>query len=420
MSVLKHYNTVDGKWDYLVAGPRGPKGDKGDQGVQGIPGEKGEQGIQGAQGIQGPQGIQGQKGDTGEGIKLLGYFDTLVELQSAHPTGSEGDAYLVGSNLYVWSDTSTSWVDTGEVRGPEGPQGPQGPEGPEGPQGIQGIQGIPGEKGEQGIPGTNATSTWGAITGTLSAQTDLNSALNLKADASALAGKENTIAAGLSTQYFKGDKTWATLNSAAVGLGNVNNTSDANKPISTATQTALNAKGNVNGPASVTAGSIAVFNGTTGKLLQGSGNISIDPDYNKIQGVQTLNSIIVPVTEIDEFALRTHPQTLSSKRIDPRVTSAASAASLTPNLNTTDQYTYTALASNLTLNAPTSTPLNGNRILFAIKDNGTSRTLTWNASYAPAGVNMPTSTTAGKWHYIGFIYNSSAAKWHCIASTVEG
>lgn len=35
---------------------------------------------------------------------------------------------------------------------------------------------------------------------------------------------------------------WATLNSSSVGLGNVNNTSDANKPVSTAQQTALNGK----------------------------------------------------------------------------------------------------------------------------------------------------------------------------------
>ena len=40
----------------------------------------------------------------------------------------------------------------------------------------------------------------------------------------------------------RGDKTFATLNKTAVGLGNVDNTSDANKPVSTATQTALDAK----------------------------------------------------------------------------------------------------------------------------------------------------------------------------------
>ena len=54
--------------------------------------------------------------------------------------------------------------------------------------------------------------------------------------------KESAIAAGTTAQYWRGDKSWQTLDKAAVGLGNVDNTSDANKPVSTATQTALNLK----------------------------------------------------------------------------------------------------------------------------------------------------------------------------------
>lgn len=49
----------------------------------------------------------------------------------------------------------------------------------------------------------------------------------------ALDTKENTITAGTTAQYFRGDKTFQTLNKTAVGLSNVDNTSDANKPIST-------------------------------------------------------------------------------------------------------------------------------------------------------------------------------------------
>ena len=60
----------------------------------------------------------------------------------------------------------------------------------------------------------------------------------------ALDGKQATIAAGTTSQYYRGDKTFQTLDKAAVGLSNVDNTSDANKPISTAQQTALNAKAN--------------------------------------------------------------------------------------------------------------------------------------------------------------------------------
>lgn len=55
-------------------------------------------------------------------------------------------------------------------------------------------------------------------------------------------GAEPAIDAGTTGQYWRGDKSWQTLDKASVGLGNVDNTSDANKPISSATQTALNGK----------------------------------------------------------------------------------------------------------------------------------------------------------------------------------
>lgn len=64
-----------------------------------------------------------------------------------------------------------------------------------------------------------------------------------------LAGKEPSITSGTTLQYWRGDKTFQTLDKAAVGLGNVDNTSDANKPVSTATQTALNLKAPVSSPA---------------------------------------------------------------------------------------------------------------------------------------------------------------------------
>ncbi len=62
----------------------------------------------------------------------------------------------------------------------------------------------------------------------------------------ALALKENVIAAGTIGQYWRGDKTWQNLNKAAVGLGNVDNTADADKPLSTADIAALALKANDN------------------------------------------------------------------------------------------------------------------------------------------------------------------------------
>ena len=56
------------------------------------------------------------------------------------------------------------------------------------------------------------------------------------------ATKEPAFAAGTVAQYRRGDKTWQTLDKSAVGLGNVDNTSDAAKPVSTAQLAALSLK----------------------------------------------------------------------------------------------------------------------------------------------------------------------------------
>jgi hypothetical protein len=68
------------------------------------------------------------------------------------------------------------------------------------------------------------------------------------------------------TDYLRGDRTWQTLNNAAVGLSNVDNTSDANKPISSATQSALDAKvTGAGGNASATV--VTATGGTTARAL---------------------------------------------------------------------------------------------------------------------------------------------------------
>jgi len=97
--------------------------------------------------------------------------------------------------------------------------------------------------------GDNATNSQYSGLAT-SKQDALVSGTNIKTiNSTSLLGSGNvavepTITATTSADYYRGDKTFATLNKAAVGLGNVDNTSDLNKPVSTATQTALDAKTN--------------------------------------------------------------------------------------------------------------------------------------------------------------------------------
>lgn len=89
------------------------------------------------------RGPQGPKGDTGAALAIKGSFPSLEELQEQHPTGTLGDAYMVGSRLYSWS--GSAWVDCGDIKGPKGDQGIQGERGPTGPAGTTTWAGITGK-----------------------------------------------------------------------------------------------------------------------------------------------------------------------------------------------------------------------------------------------------------------------------------
>ena len=90
------------------------------------------------------KGEQGEPGKDGTGVTILGSYDTESELNAAHQTGSEGDAYIVAGDLYVWDAENSKWKNVGQIQGPQGPQGLQGIQGPKGDQGIQGPAGSNG------------------------------------------------------------------------------------------------------------------------------------------------------------------------------------------------------------------------------------------------------------------------------------
>lgn len=101
------------------------------------------------------------------------------------------------------------------------------------------------------------------------------------AQQTALNAKENTITAGTTGQYYRGDKTWQTHDKASVGLGSVDNTSDVNKPVSTAQQTALNLKANLASPTFT--GTVTLPSTTNGlsKSNVGLANVDNTSDANK-------------------------------------------------------------------------------------------------------------------------------------------
>lgn len=71
----------------------------------------------------GEKGEQGEKGNDGTGVTILGSYDTEEELISAHPTGNEGDSYIVAGDLYVWDAAKSSWINVGRIQGASGSDG---------------------------------------------------------------------------------------------------------------------------------------------------------------------------------------------------------------------------------------------------------------------------------------------------------
>lgn len=69
--------------------------------------------------------ILDEGGMGGGGTRILGYYDTLEELEAAHPTGNINDAYLVGSpsHIYVWLTDVDEWHDGGQFEAIPGEPG---------------------------------------------------------------------------------------------------------------------------------------------------------------------------------------------------------------------------------------------------------------------------------------------------------
>jgi hypothetical protein len=202
----------DGAWVTAggAQGPQGPAGVKGDTGLTGATGAagaKGDTGNTGAAGAQGIQGPAGAKGDTGD-------------------TGPAGAASTVA--------------------GPTGPKGDTGDTGPSGTTNYNELTNLP----DLTVLATKTYADNAATTAVAaaidSAPATLNTLNELAAAINDDASFASTVTTALGTKAPIDSPTFTgTVNGitkSMVGLSNVDNTTDALKPISSATQTALDAK----------------------------------------------------------------------------------------------------------------------------------------------------------------------------------
>lgn len=114
--------------------------------------------------------------------------------------------------LKLKNKTTGEWEEIQAIKGEQGPQGVQGPQGPKGDKGDKGDTGPKGDKGDSGA------SEWGDIGGTLSNQTDLQNALDSKANASSIPTKVSQLTNDSNYQNAKQVQT-AINNAIGTALG---------------------------------------------------------------------------------------------------------------------------------------------------------------------------------------------------------
>lgn len=100
----------------------------------------------------------------------------------------------------------------------------------------------------------------------------------------------------------------------------------------------------------------------------------------------------------------------------------ATTGTLTPNGNTTDLFEAEGLTGAVTFAAPSGTPVDGQKLLIRIKDNGSARGITWTTSsgaYRAVGITLPTTTVASKVTYVGCVYNATDLFWDAVATVTQ-
>lgn len=152
-------------------------------------------------------------------------------------------------------------------------------------------------------------------------------------------------------------------------------------------------------------------------FIQTLTNKTIALGSNTISG--TIAQFNTAVTDAD-LATLAGTETLTGKRITPRIFTLTDAATIAVNADTTDIGVVT-LAGNRTLGNPSGTPTDGQELIIRVRQDGTGgRTLAYDTQYRFTGAAAPTVTsTANETSYLRFMYHAADVKWDLISSALD-
>jgi len=173
-------------------------------------------------------------------------------------------------------------------------------------------------------------------------------------------------------------------------------------------------------------GGVTSVNSDTGPaVVLNADNISDTGTANKWASQSELDQISTNTNDISTNTsnISTNASSISSNTTQINrlkgSSTRASVATLTPNISNNSLEQITAQAVNLTVSAPSGTPVLGQKLIINITDDGTARTISWNAVYNVIDVTLPITTTVNKSLYIGCIYNADTSQWDVVAVKEE-
>lgn len=118
-----------------------------------------------------------------------------------------------------------------------------------------------------------------------------------------------------------------------------------------------------------------------------------------------------------DYSVPSSTETLSNKRMTPRVGSTTFSATPAINTDNYDIYQLTAQTADITSFTTnlTGTPTEGDSLIIEITGTA-ARAITWGTKFEASTVALPTTTVTTTKLSVGFLYNTVTAKWRCMGA----